>query len=33
LLQRLDPTTLEQLNEIESSIDAHTVSMLEHKAS
>lgn len=33
LLQRLDPTTLQQLNEIESSIDAHTVSLLEHKTS
>jgi uncharacterized membrane protein YccC len=29
LLQRLEPTTLQQLNEIESSIDAHTVSLLE----
>lgn len=28
-LRRLDPTTLDQLNEIESSIDAHTVSLLE----
>ncbi len=32
-LQRLDPTTLQQLNEIESSIDTHTVSLLENKAS
>lgn len=28
-LRRLDPTTLDQLNEIESSIDTHTVSLLE----
>ena len=28
-LRRLDPTTFDQLNEIESSIDAHTVSLLE----
>jgi uncharacterized membrane protein YccC len=33
LLQRLDPTTLRQLNDIESSIDTHTVSLLEHHAS
>jgi uncharacterized membrane protein YccC len=33
LLQRLDPTTLQQLNEIESSIDTHTVSLLEEQSS
>jgi uncharacterized membrane protein YccC len=33
LLQRLDPTTLQQLNDIESSIDTYTVSLLEHKTS
>ncbi|HUY17080.1 MAG TPA: FUSC family protein [Acidimicrobiales bacterium] len=29
LLQRLDPTTLQQLDEVESAIDTHTVSLLE----
>lgn len=32
-LRRLDPTTLQQLNDIESSIDAHTVSILEGEQS
>jgi uncharacterized membrane protein YccC len=33
VLQRHDPTTLQQLDEIERSIDTHTVSLLENKAS
>jgi hypothetical protein len=33
LLQRHDPTTIQQLDEIERSIDTHTVSLLENKAS
>jgi len=33
LLQRHDPTTLQQLDDVERSIDTHTVSLLESKAS
>ncbi|MHB8380572.1 MAG: FUSC family protein [Acidimicrobiales bacterium] len=33
LLQRLDPTTLQQLDDVESSIDTHTVSLLEPRSS